>query len=1121
MVDHPAGAQEPADELATARAAAGRQRRIRGDRGRDRLAGAQVGRRREHLRASTRRSTGKWVITGSRHEFGGGPYRTFVEFTGRQDRSIHGLLAQGGSGGGPRRYYGVAIAIVTDNKDPDELGRVKVKYPWLADDAESFWARIMAPGAGKDYGVVWMPQVGDEVLVAFEHGDINFPIVLGGLWNGKDTIPFNYDSDLDAGTVTYCGFVSRTGHKVSFWESKNDSSIQILTANGEVNIVLDDKNKELKVEIDRQGHVRHQGRRVDQGRRLDDARGNQADDDQGPDGRDQLGDGSERRVHRSRLGLPAAHRRDGRDRPRLARAGDRGGDPAGARHRARRAADAPGVRLPDPRLRLRVGRRRDRGRRSPTRSRTALLRWEPRIDVDDVDVTFDATRRERPVHRHPVHDPAHERPPQPRVPVLRHPGRRLTMALPVPNLDDRRFQDLVDDAKRLVQQRCPEWTDHNVSDPGVTLIELFAWMTDQLVYRLNRVPDRNYVKFLELIGVSLYPPTAARGAGHVLAVGAAARHRDDPDRDPGRDRAHRTRRGDRVHDRRGPADRPVASSRRLGSMIDGKTLRDHMAALEKGTEVYCFQKVPSPGDALYIGLSEAVPSNAVRLRFQADIDGVGVDPTNPPLAWEAWTGDDWEPCELDSDTTGGLNRDGDVVLHVPRGHVASLIAKQRAGWLRARVTELAEGQPAYSASPNIKGLSAITIGGTVDGGERRARHRRGDRHLRGRARPALHAQARPGRARRRRTRCSRSRATRAGTSGRTSPDFAASGPDDRHFTLDLSMGEVRLGPAVRLADGALRNYGAVPPKGARPAAARVPHRRRPAGQRRRRARSRCSSRRSRSCRAVENRRPARGGVDGEDIENAKVRGPIRLRARGRAVTTEDYEQLAREAAPEVARVRAVAAGDGADAGSVRVLIVPSAVSEAGRLRFDQLVPEPRHPPEDHRPARGEPRDRHARDRRAARLSRDHGRRQARAPARGSTRPGSRRRRSSRCTSTSTRSPAAPTGPAGRSGARSTPARSTRVLQAIRGHGARRGRPAVRRRPGDRPARASRPSGSSSRPMRSCSATSTRCWSRAPDARPRRGSAPRTRWVRRCPRCTRTTTSSSGCSTASTRSWRPS
>ncbi len=84
------------------------------------------------------------------------------------------------------------------------------------------------------------------------------------------------------------------------------------------------------------------------------------------------------------------------------------------------------------------------------------------------------------------------------------------MALPTPNLDDRRFQDLVDDAKRLVQQRCPEWTDHNVSDPGVTLIEAFAYMTDQLLYRLNRVPDRHYVRFLDLIGVRLFPPTAAR-----------------------------------------------------------------------------------------------------------------------------------------------------------------------------------------------------------------------------------------------------------------------------------------------------------------------------------------------------------------------------------------------------------------------------------------------------------------------------------------------------------------------------------------------------------------------------------------------------------------------------------
>src|SRR3979411_3022476 len=88
----------------------------------------------------------------------------------------------------------------------------------------------------------------------------------------------------------------------------------------------------------------------------------------------------------------------------------------------------------------------------------------------------------------------------------------MSMALPVPNLDDRRFQDLVDDAKRLVQQRFRDGTDHNVSDPGVTLIETFAWMTDQVLYRLNGVPEKNFIKCLELIGVRLFPPTAARSA---------------------------------------------------------------------------------------------------------------------------------------------------------------------------------------------------------------------------------------------------------------------------------------------------------------------------------------------------------------------------------------------------------------------------------------------------------------------------------------------------------------------------------------------------------------------------------------------------------------------------------
>src|SRR5713226_4861879 len=84
------------------------------------------------------------------------------------------------------------------------------------------------------------------------------------------------------------------------------------------------------------------------------------------------------------------------------------------------------------------------------------------------------------------------------------------MPLETPKLDDRRFQDIVDEAKSRIPRYCPEWTDHNVSDPGVALIELFAWMTDLLLYRVNQVPDKMYIKFLELIGVRLEPPRAAR-----------------------------------------------------------------------------------------------------------------------------------------------------------------------------------------------------------------------------------------------------------------------------------------------------------------------------------------------------------------------------------------------------------------------------------------------------------------------------------------------------------------------------------------------------------------------------------------------------------------------------------
>src|SRR5258705_8512729 len=92
----------------------------------------------------------------------------------------------------------------------------------------------------------------------------------------------------------------------------------------------------------------------------------------------------------------------------------------------------------------------------------------------------------------------------------RHSAGEGSDMLEAPNLDDRTFQGLVDDARRLVRLRCPEWSDHNISDPGITLIEIFAMMVDQLIYRLNRVPDRHYIKFLDLLGLQLRPPGAAQ-----------------------------------------------------------------------------------------------------------------------------------------------------------------------------------------------------------------------------------------------------------------------------------------------------------------------------------------------------------------------------------------------------------------------------------------------------------------------------------------------------------------------------------------------------------------------------------------------------------------------------------
>lgn len=145
-----------------------------------------------------------------------------------------------------RLINGVAIGIVTNNKDPDGMGRIKVHFPWLSDENESFWARISTLMAGNDRGSFFIPEVDDEVLVAFGYGDINEPYIIGSLWNGVDLPP----EDNADGKNNIRKIKSRSGHEIIFNDNdeQQQEKVVIHTKAGH-KIVLDDSSGSEKIEI--------------------------------------------------------------------------------------------------------------------------------------------------------------------------------------------------------------------------------------------------------------------------------------------------------------------------------------------------------------------------------------------------------------------------------------------------------------------------------------------------------------------------------------------------------------------------------------------------------------------------------------------------------------------------------------------------------------------------------------------------------------------------------------------------------------------------------------------------------------------------------------------------------
>jgi predicted phage baseplate assembly protein len=516
--------------------------------------------------------------------------------------------------------------------------------------------------------------------------------------------------------------------------------------------------------------------------------------------------------------------------------------------------------------------------------------------------------------------------------------------LPGINLDDRTFQDLVNEARTRVSQACPEWTEHNVSDPGITLIELFAWMTELTIYRLNRVPDKLHVALLELLGIRLDPPSAAQVDLRFRLTGPSEEPVPIPlgATEVGTPRAT----GDEPIVFQTTEDftieplRPTAYVLSRDDRISNVAVADGLAR-PHGPEQLAFGSPPRTGDALHLGFDASIG----RLLLNIDVEasqarGAGVDPTDPPLVWEVSAGDnEWVEAEVLEDLTGGFNYgSGSVQLQLPPSSAIQMLGGQRLHWVRCRIVELtASGRAGgtYTLAPEIYSITAAPIGALLPA----AHSAHADMEMIGvsdgtpsqlfplRMSPLLPLQ--PG------------ETLEVQPAGETAWDewevresLASSRAGDKHFSIDLVSGRIELGPTIRETDGRWTQYGAVPPKGAQ---LRFTSYRHGGGLRGNVAPGTLTMLKSSlaGIDSVVNPRAAVGGVDAESMTSARQRAAMEIRSRYRAVTAEDYEFLAGEASPRVARAVCVPPDEG---NAVAVRILPHLYPADRRLDFEELQP---------------------------------------------------------------------------------------------------------------------------------------------------------------------------------------
>lgn len=527
------------------------------------------------------------------------------------------------------------------------------------------------------------------------------------------------------------------------------------------------------------------------------------------------------------------------------------------------------------------------------------------------------------------------------------------MALTQPNLDDRTFQQIVDEAKKRIPAYFDGWTDHNVSDPGVTLIELFAWMTEIILYRQNQLPDFLTVKMMQLFGMNLDEAKAAQAeVTFQLAVPVTQGKVKIPAATEVATTQTETQPSIIFSTEQ---DLMIYPANIAQTILKRQAADDPTVIVDETQEIgSLFSQEPLPNDAIYFGFDQDMSQHLLHFFFECDpkYGTDGIDTTRPPYIWEGATRDEnedvaWTAVSLQKheDETRGLLQPGRMIVHAPTLQQLVIdVAKEPRYWLRLRVLHEHEyPHPLtrrFTQSPRVAHVQVRSMGGSVLATNAEIIKNEFLGYSDGTPGQRFWLQAAP--LLRPDAQRNETIIVKEGDNGQHQTEWAPA-TDFGHlpanstakarqkfaerqiFTLDSNSGELRLPPAQTDAQGNVQRYGAIPPRQTTLWFQQYRHGGGALGNVGAYALNTLKTAVP-SVDLVYNREAAAGGQDQEPIEMAKLRAPQLLHAQNRAVTAADFEYLATRANVAIGRVKCLQHEPGwvesVDPGTVYLFVLP-------------------------------------------------------------------------------------------------------------------------------------------------------------------------------------------------------